>query len=195
MRMILSMLLTSLLLLIMTLVVTMSCGSKLVHKVKAFENTCNSHDVEEIISLYAENAVHKVPGQFLLRGKKELRGLAEYDSVSNTHFTFNQCEVEGDTVTCEFIATDDWIKTAGIEKVYYSAVFVFSNGLIRLWIAKPTPETAQALGQVFSSFVEWASKERPQQLKEMTPEGRFIYNAENAKKSLALVQEWQESIH
>ncbi len=172
----------------------MSCGSKLVDKVKAFENTCNSHDVEEIISLYAEDAVHEVPGQFLLRGKKELRGLAEYDSVANTHFAFQQCEVDGDTVTCEFIATDDWIKTAGIEEVYYSVVFVFSDGLIKRWIAEPTPETAQALGQVFSSFVEWASKEKPQQLQELTPEGKFIYNAENAKKSLALVQEWQESI-
>ncbi len=178
----------------MTLVVSMSCGSKLVDKVKAFENTCNSHDVEEVISLYMEDAVHEVPGQFLLRGKRELQGLAEYDSVANTYFTFKQCEVDGDTVTCEFIATDDWIKTAGIKEAYYSAVFVFSNGLIKLWIAEPTPETAHALGRVFSSFVEWASKKRPQQLKEMTPEGRFIYNAENAKKSLALVQEWQESI-
>lgn len=178
----------------MMLVMPMSCGTRLEDKVKAFEDICNSHDVEKIISLYTEDAVHEVPGQFLLRGRKELRGLAEYDSVSNTHFFFRQCKAEEDTVTCEFIATDDWIKTVGIEEAYYAAKFVFSDGLIKQWIAEPTPETAQLLDQVFSSFAEWISKERPQQLKEMAPEGRFIYNAENAKKSLRLLREWQESI-
>lgn len=192
MRMILSCLVPASLL-IMTLVMTISCGSRLQDKVKAFEDISNSHDVAKIMSLYTEDAVHEVPGQFLLRGKKELRGLAEYDSVSNTNFFFRQCEAEGDTVTCDFIATDDWIKTAGIEEAYYSAKFVFSDGLIKQWIAEPTPETAQALKQVFSSFAEWVSQERPQQLKEMTPEGTFIYNAKNAKKSLTLLREWKES--
>lgn len=182
-------------LLIMTFVLTMSCRTRLEDKVKAFEDICNSHDVEKIISLYTEDAVHEVPGQFLLRGRKDLRGLAQYDSVSNTRFFFRQCEAEGDTVTCDFIATDDWIKTVGIEEAYYSAKFVFSDGLIKQWTAEPTPETAQALDQVFSSFVDWVSKEKPQQLKEMAPEGRFIYNAKNAKKSLKLLREWQESTH
>ena len=160
-------------------------------RLKAFENTYNDHAVEEIVSFYAEDIVHEVPGQFVLKGKEEMRGLAEYDKVLNMQLSFNKCRVTGDTVTCEFIVTDDWIKTAGVEKVDYSAQFVFSKGLIVKWIAEPTAETAHALGQVFGSFVKWESENRPQQLKAMVPEGRFIYNAQNARKSLALLIEWK----
>lgn len=180
-------------LLLLSLNTIISCSPKPEERIKAFEKAYNNHDVEKIMSFYAEDVVHELPGQFVLKGKEELRGLAEYDKVLNMQLSFKKYRVKGDTVTCEFVVTDDWIKTAGIEEVDYFTKFVFSKGLIIQWIAEPTPETAQTLGQVFSSIVEWASKERQQQLKEMAPEGKFIYNAANAKKSLALLKEWKET--
>ncbi len=168
-----------------------SCSFNPEDRLKAFENVYNSHDVEKIISFYAEDIVHEVPGQFVLNGREEMRGLAEYDKVLNMQLSFNIRNVEGDTVTCEFIVTDDWVKTAGIEQVDYNSKFVFDKGLIIKWIAEPTPETARVLGAVFKTFVKWVSEEKPEHLKEMAPEGRFIYSAENARKSLALLKEWK----
>ena len=180
---------------IVTLTGTMSCGPKLEDKVKAFEETYNSHDVEKIMSFYADDALHEVPGTFLLKGKKELRDLAEYDKVLNFHLSFKQCKVEGDTITCELTVIDDWTRTAGIQKVTYSSKIVFKDGLIKQWITVPTSESAQAINNLVRSLMEYASKEKPQLLKEMMPEGKFIYNAENARKLLALEQEWWKVTH
>lgn len=171
---------------IVTLAWTMYCGPKLEDKVKAFEETYNSHDVEKIMSFYTDGAVHEVPGTFLLNGKKELRDLAEYDEVLNFHLSFKQCKVESNTITCELTVTDDWTRTAGIQKVTYSSKIVFKDGLIKQWITVPTQESAQAINNLVRSLIEWTSKEKPQLLKEMMPEGKFIYNAENARKLLTL---------
>lgn len=176
---------------IATLAWIMSCGTKLEDKVKAFEETYNSHDVEKIMSFYADDAVHEGPGTFLLKGKKELRDLAEYDKTMNFRLSFKQCTVKADTITCELTVTDDWTRTAGIQKVTYSSKIVFRDGLIKQWITVPTPESAQEINNLVRSLIEYASKEKPQLLKEMMPEGKFIYNAENARKLLALEREWK----
>lgn len=176
---------------IATLAWTMTCGTKPEDKVKAFEETYNSHDVEKIMSFYADDAVHEVPGTFLLKGKKEFRDLAEYDKTLNFHLSFKQCTVKADTITCELTVTDDWTRTAGIQKVTYSSKIEFRDGLIKQWITVPTPESAQEINNLVRGLIEYASKEKPQLLKEMMPEGKFIYNAENARKLLALEQEWK----
>ncbi|MCK4329991.1 nuclear transport factor 2 family protein [candidate division WOR-3 bacterium] len=170
----------------------LSCAPKLENRVKAFEKAYNSHDLERIMSLYAENATFEAVGQFVLKGKEQIRDLTEYDIALNIHMSISECIAKGDTVICKLAETNDWFKTAGIKETYYSTKFVFSDGLIKLLRANATPETNQAFSQVLNPLTEWASKERPQQLAEMMPAGRFVYNAENAKKALALLQEWLE---
>ncbi len=39
----------------------------------------------------------------------------------------------------------------------------------------------------------WSKENKSDLLNEMMPEGKFIYNAENATKTLALLTEWKES--
>jgi hypothetical protein len=157
----------------------------------AFEKAYNDHDAEKIVSFYTEDAVHEVPGVFTVRGTQELRDLTEHDVVLNTSLSVDECETAGDTVTCRLAFMSDWTRAAGIGEVRYSARFVFSDDLIKEFTAEISPEGAEAFSSVFGPLLSWASKERPEQVKEMMPEGRFVYNAENAKRSLALLQEWQ----
>jgi ketosteroid isomerase-like protein len=160
---------------------------------KAFEKAYNDHDVERVMSFYAEDAIHEVPGQFMLRGKEEIRGLVEYDAVSNARLSFSKYRVEGQTIMCQSTVTDDWIKAAGIEEVHYSTKLVFKDGLIQQWTAQTSPEAVQQLTKLFTSVTEWASRERPRELEELISQGDFVYSAENARKSLALLREWQKA--
>lgn len=163
---------------------------KLKNRVKVYEKAYNSHNLERIMSLYAENATFEVVGQFVLKSKEQIRDLTEYDIALNIHMYISEYIAKGDTIICKLAETNDWLKTAGIKKAHYSMKLVFSNGLIKLLRAKATSETNQAFSQMFNPLTEWASKERPLRLAEMMPAGRFVYNSENAKKALALLQEW-----
>ncbi|MFQ6088007.1 MAG: nuclear transport factor 2 family protein [Candidatus Methanofastidiosia archaeon] len=162
--------------------------------VKAYEKAYNSHDFKRIMSLYAEDATFEVVGQFVLKGKEKIRDITEYDIALNIHMSFGGCITKGDKVICELAETNDWLKTASIIEAHYTAKFVFSEGLIKLIRAEATPETKQAFNHVLNPLMEWAYKERPQQLTEMMPEGEFVYSTESAKRWLVLLREWQEAI-
>lgn len=180
-------------LLILSAATIMSCSPKPVDLVKAYQRAYNSHDLDGLISLFADDATFEVVGQFVLKGKEDIRHMAEYDFTLHIHMTVNRFTTRGDTVFCELIEINDWLEVAGIEEALYTARFVFDDGLIKLIRGKSSPQTEKAFNQVLKPLLEWASKERLEQLAEMMPEGKFVYNAENAKKSLVLLREWQDA--
>jgi len=176
------------------LAMVLSCSPRLEERVKAFERAYNERDVEKVMSFYAEDAVHAVPGVFVAQGSEELRALTEHDAVLNTRLSLGECRTVGDTVRCELTFSSDWTTAAGIRQVRYSAAFVFSDGLIKEFVTEVSPEGAQAFSNVFNPFLAWASAEKPEQVREMMPEGEFVYSAQNAKRSLALLREWQQEM-
>jgi hypothetical protein len=160
----------------------------------AYEHAYNSHDSGELLPLFAEDATFEVTGQFVLKGKEDIRNVAEYDFALHIHMTIDQVVQKGDTVFCELIEMNDWLEISEIDEAFYSARFVFQRGLIKHIGGTPTPETEKAFGEVLTPLMEWASEHKPEQLAQMMPEGKFVYNAGNAEKSLALLREWKETI-
>ena len=182
-------------LLLLFAMVIASCSPKPspVELVMTYEDAYNSYDLDRFLSLFAEDATFEVVGQFVFKGKEDIRRVAEYDSVLNLHMSIIRLSTKADTVFCDLTETNDWLKTAGIGEARYTGRFVFEDGLMKLIEGKATPETDLAFNQVLNPLMEWASEERPEELAQMMPEGKFVYNAENAKKSLALLREWQEA--
>lgn len=187
------MFLFSLLLLLAVVIASCSPEPTPVDLVRAYQNAYNSHDLEKLLSLFAEDATFEVVGQFVFKGKENVRRVAEHDFALNIHMSIRGPTIKGDTIFCGLTETNDWLKTAGIGEAHYTGWFVFEAGLIKLIRGQSTPETDKAFSEVLNPLIEWASKERPEQLAEMMPEGKFVYNAENAKKSLALLRQWQEA--
>ncbi len=161
---------------------------------KRFSQTYNTHHVKNIMTLYADNAVFGVSGKLTLAGKDTIQLLTQYDSVLNSHMVFSNIEAKGDTVFCDLAETNDWYKAAGIDEAYYSMKLVFHKGLITLLQAEQDPGTEKAVGQVLSPLMDWAYENRKKELADMMPEGKFIYNAENAKTSLALLRDWKQNV-
>jgi hypothetical protein len=48
--------------------------------------------------------------------------------------------------------------------------------------------------EALKSAVDWARKERPQELSEIYPDGRFVYNTQMAKRWLTLLQDWRKAV-
>jgi len=176
------------------LIIPFACSPDSTDSVKRYIEIYNSHKVEEIVSLFADDAVFEAVGQYTLSGKNQIRDHTEYYSVLNIHMSISDIKTKGDTVSCNLSITNDWLKTAEIGEVYYKAIFTFEDGLIKHISAEATPETEQAFMKVLPPFMDWAKENNADLLKEMMPEGKFIYNAENARQFLALLKSWKENL-
>jgi ketosteroid isomerase-like protein len=173
--------------------VLLSCSPKPMDLVMKYQHAYNSHDLGQLLPLFAEDATFEVVGTFGLKGKDDIRQVAEYDFALHIHMTIDRMTSRGDTVFCELIEMNDWLEAAEIEEAFYTARFIFEKNLIKHIKGTPTPETEKVFQDVLTPLMEWASKEKPERLVEMMPEGKFIYNADNASKSLALLREWREA--
>ena len=176
-------------------IVMASCSPKpsLVEVVKEYEEAYNGYRIHTLLSLVTDDVTFEVVGQFIVKGKEGFRQVAEHDFALDIHMSIIRFATKADTVFCDWKETDDWLKTAGIREARYTGKFVFEDGLIKLIEGKATPETEQAFKQVLDPLLEWASRERPERLAQIMPEGKFVYNADSALESLALLREWQET--
>ena len=102
-------------------------------------------------------------------------------------------ETVRDSVFCNLTETNDWLQMAEIGEAHYSVIFVFKDGLISKISASAKPETANAFNNVLMQLMIWAKENKSDLLTEMMPDGKFIYNAENAVKTLTLLTEWKEN--
>ena len=170
-----------------------SCSQNLTQLTQHYPTVYNTRNVNDIVNLYADDAVFEVMGQFSLNGKDQIRGITKYDSVLNIKMSVSNIETVRDSVFCNLSETNDWLQIAEIGEAHYSVIFVFKDGLISKISASAKPETAKAFNNVLTTLMIWAKENRSDLLNEMMPEGKFIYNAENAMKTLTLLTEWNES--
>jgi hypothetical protein len=170
-----------------------SCSSNLTQLTRNYPTVYNTHNVNDIVNLYADDAVFEVMGQFSLNGKDQIRDITKYDSVLNIKMSVSNIETVRDSVFCNLSETNDWLQIAEIDEAHYSVIFVYKDGLISKISASAKPETAKAFNNVLTPLMIWAKENRSDLLNEMMPEGKFIYNAENAMKTLTLLTEWNES--
>ncbi len=176
------------------LLILSTCSVNSTDLAKRYPTIYNTHNVKEIVSLYADDAIFDVPGHFSLTGKNQIRNITQYDSVLNIQMAINNIAVHGDTVFCNLTETNDWLKTAEIGEAFYRVKFIFYKGLIKELRAEAKPETQQAFSQILPPLMKWATENKAEVITEMMPEGKFIYKAENARKTLTLLRSWKESL-
>ena len=176
----------------MLLAGALSCSPKPADVVRSYQQAYNDHDLEQLMALHAEDVSFEIPGQISLRGKEQVRDLAEYDFALNIQMFIDRVETRGDTVRCRLEEKNDWLEAAGIERTSYAAIFFIEGGLIRSIMASESAPTAAAFKRIMGPLIHWAKMERPERLAEMMPQGEFVYNGQNAAKSLALVREWAQ---
>lgn len=177
-------------------ILTVSCAKQDLRViVKNYEQAYNSHDLEKIMSLYADDVIFEIVDMFKLSGKAEIKDLTEHDIALKIRLTHENIKVKGDSVICDVTVISDRLESLGIKTAYYSpAIFIFKDGLIQQIKATQTPETKDAISSAVAPIIEWALENRPEKLKEMMAEDKFVYNAENARKMTDLIHEWKEAV-
>jgi limonene-1,2-epoxide hydrolase len=176
------------------LTLNLACSPRPADVVKSYTEAYNGGDLDNVVSLYSEDATFETPGLFSLRGREQLRQLAEYDMALNLYMDVGEVETRGDSVICQLEETSDWIETADIGEAYFTAQFVVRQGRILSVLVKFTPESDRAYRRVMMPLMAWARTNVPDRLSEMMPGGVFVYNADNARKYLLLLREWKQNV-
>ncbi len=175
------------------LIFFLSCSTRHIDRAKVIEQAFNINNIDSALSHYTDNVVFIIDA-FNGSGKQVLRHGAEWDSIVNTHLSFSDIKIIGDSVICKCTEENDLSKLLGINKGFYDPViFVFKDGLIRYMKFERTSESQNTSDSAFGTLIKWASGERSNQLKKLMPEGKFIINAESANGWLVLAREWQEA--
>lgn len=175
-------------------VIFQSCSTPtLEDQVKTYELAHNHHDIEKVMTLYADDITFEIVGAWMRTGKEQVRGLTEWDSVTNSHMIISNIEVNEDTVTFNLKEANDWFRLAGIELMFYEPCrMVFSDGLIKELKAETTRESIVAFQEAWPPVYQWIAEARSEELSRLMFQGEFIYNAENAEKWISLLKEYNQ---
>lgn len=175
-------------------IIFISCSKKPATIVKEYEEAYNSHDVNKLVSLFSKDAVIELSPINKLRGKLQIKGYAEFDSVLNSHITISDIAESNGRAFFVMNKENDLLKTIGIDSAKYSVIFKTDGGKIVHISGSTTVETDNKFKEFQEPFMLWAARKRLDVLNDIMPNGNIVYSAMNAKKYLDLVIDWKRSI-
>lgn len=162
--------------------------------VTGYLNAHNRNDIEAVMNYYHDDAVLIIPGQPPI---DDIRKAEAWDAAINSKLEYSSWDVRGDTVVIGKITEkNNWFKRAGIKSIEYEpgSKMVVTNGKISEVIMAPiTPESLEALNQMYEGFLTWMNENHPEKLEELMPGGELIVSEEMALQWFALLDEWQRS--
>lgn len=168
-----------------------SCSSQLSQRVSIIQQAFDYSNIDRTLAIAYTDDIRFEIGTIILEGKQQMRAGAEWDSIVNTHLSFSDFRMNGDTVICKCTEENDLDKLLGVDHNYFDPVtFVFKGSRIKYVNFQRTAESRLAYNAAFGTFIQWASKERGQDLAELMPTGKFVVSAQTAKGWLVLVKEW-----
>jgi hypothetical protein len=151
----------------------------------------NKHQPGVVNLLLSDNITFTAIESFTLRGKEELKNLAEYDSTLHTELVYSNLTEAGDTVICQVSENNDWLAALGITSIRYDyAKFVVRHKDIWDIIVKMNDQSINEISTKLQPVIDWASNNKPDVLNDVMPDGEFIYDKIAAEMWLQLLQEY-----
>jgi len=170
------------------------CSSSLAEKTRAMERAHNQHQLETVLSCYADDARFEMVGEWAVQGKEALRDLFTVDFLLNGRLVFSDVLVHGDTVICKATEQSDFFVALGLETYNYDRCeFRFRNGRIQEARATGAPESVATNERAAKAFSAWADLNRREEVTRLLGGKEFTLTPENALGWLKLVRDWRRS--
>ena len=175
------------------LIMIFSCTSKLEDKIKLMEEAHNNHEIDRVTSLYTDDAKFVLINGWVAEGKDNLIERFNWDFSVNGSLKFLDYKTIKDTVICKVEERNDFFRMLNINVVEYDYTkFIFKGNLIKEVQAKLNQDSNDLIEDSFSSFVHWASLNRPEELDSLKSNGNFTFIKEKSKKWIELLKVYRE---
>jgi hypothetical protein len=161
--------------------------------VNSFVNGFGQSRGTRLVRLFAENAGIEIKGVGMVaQGITELRDFLDYGRAVNSRLTLSSLRIEDDSVFGKLAENNEWLKQLGLEPMLYDATFVLEGNKIKQVIIEVDPVYSARLMGKGLAFFNWLRQNEPEALKELMPDGKFRFDAENGKFFLELIKRWYE---
>jgi hypothetical protein len=161
---------------------------------EAYRRAYNRHDLKAVLSFLAPEYEFKVANSTYKVAKKDIAGMLEWDFAANSHSAYSEVEVKGNTISAVLTEQNDFYKSIGISERKYRFTYIYNEaGLIKEAILEQALSDTASFDAALKPALDWARKERPQELSEIYPNGKFVYNTQMAKRWLALLRDWHKA--
>jgi hypothetical protein len=111
--------------------------------VNSWLEALNAGDVDAALSYLADDA--QITTDQVYTGKEEIRGWYEGLVGANGVSTLSACQVDGETITCSNVYTDDGLQAMGVDFLEGALVLVVRDGKIQSYSFTPSPESLAKL--------------------------------------------------
>lgn len=154
-------------------------------------------DVDALLALHTEDAEFVIPGELPVRGAAALRDLFCWDEVLESKLTMEGIRVEGEAVIIEkVVERNKWFEGLGLAEVRFrpGTRLMVRDGLISGTYVTGFEEVSHSqFVDGFGRLVGWLSKQRPEMMDRLLPDGRFRYDEARARLWLQVMAAWHRS--
>lgn len=158
---------------------------------EAYMKAVNDHDIEKALTFLSENFKLTFTDYDFSIDKKGFVDVLGWDKGVNGRISWKGLEVEGYSIKGRFTEQNDFFRLIGIDGLQATMVYWFNTpGLIVKQAYTPLSGQPSSREKM-QPAVEWAKKNRPEELKAIYPQGQMQYNQEMGERWVALLKEWK----
>lgn len=162
--------------------------------VKAFVDAHNTHNVDAILALLADNIRYEEEGVDMREGKAEFREKEMWDHAVNAEIEVRRLQVRGNTVTGSAVEFSDYYRAAGIDAYNYDSITIeFEGGKITSIVLVPSSDSSNQFANALNSFVVWATNPNNGiDINRLKENGAWAFSSNTAPAWVELLNKWKE---
>jgi hypothetical protein len=154
----------------------------------------NDHDIEGALSYLDNNFRLVFVGSEMSMTKEQVVDVYGWDAGANGNVRHEELTVSENCLSGIFVEQNDFLKLIDIPELNARVTYKFGkNGLIEEQQYELLPNQP-SFAENMKPATEWAREHRRDMLEEVYLNGQMVFNEEMARKWVALLAEWRESV-
>lgn len=151
----------------------------------------NEHDVPGALDCLADSFELRFAGSEYAMTKDSLADALAWDAGAGGHNEWHVVEVDGPRVTVEGRETNEFLELLGIESLHFRSTYVVDDDGRIASQTHAVDWGDVTLEDAMEPLIAWASRNEPEELEAIYPEGRMVYTEEMARRWVALARRWR----
>lgn len=159
--------------------------------VERYLTRTNEHDAPAALGCLADSFELRFAGSEFAMTRDALADALAWDAGTGGHHEWRVVEVDGPEVTVEGRETNEFLALLGIEALRFRSTFEVDDDGRILGQTHAVDWGDVTLEDAMGPLVAWASRDEPEELEAIYPEGRMVYTEEMARRWVALARRWR----
>ncbi len=182
-----------LIMLVFTASSTAQQGFSMKDQFEGYIQAVNDHDIDRVMGFLADDFQLHFTEYEMTLSKAQMRDVLGWDKGVNGKVTYDQLKMEADSITGIFTERNEFFKLLGIDSLRAEVKYRFDNsGLISVQTYRALPDQPSFQNEL-EPAVEWARKNRPDEIAEIYPQDQINFNEEMGRRWVALLKEWRQA--